>query len=65
MATATEISRPELRELTPGHRVACHWAEEIAQGKIQPHKVTPEEAASSVAAARGADLPDPVINMLS
>jgi peptide/nickel transport system ATP-binding protein len=22
--------RPELREILPGHRVACHWAEEIA-----------------------------------
>jgi len=63
--TRCDTERPELRELAPGHRVACHWAEEIAQGKIQPHKVTPEEAASSIAAAGGGELPDPVINMLS
>ncbi len=25
---------PELRESSPGHRVACHWAEEIAAGRI-------------------------------
>ncbi len=25
---------PELRELSPGHRVACHWAEDIAAGRI-------------------------------
>ena len=25
---------PGLRELSPGHRVACHWAEEIAAGRI-------------------------------
>ncbi|MGH9280589.1 MAG: ABC transporter ATP-binding protein [Acidimicrobiales bacterium] len=25
---------PELRELSPGHRVACHWAEEIAAGRL-------------------------------
>lgn len=25
---------PPLREVTPGHRVACHWAEEIAAGGI-------------------------------
>ena len=25
---------PELRELSPGHRVACHWAEDIAAGRV-------------------------------
>ncbi len=25
---------PQLRELAPGHRVACHWAEDIAAGRI-------------------------------
>ena len=24
-----------------GHRVACHWAEEIERGEIMPHEVTP------------------------
>ena len=28
---------PELRELRPGHVVACHYAEEIEAGRIQPH----------------------------
>jgi len=27
---------PSLRELRTGHKVACHWAEEIASGKIRP-----------------------------
>ena len=26
---------------SPGHRVACHFAEEIASGAIQPHEVEP------------------------
>jgi peptide/nickel transport system ATP-binding protein len=30
---------PPLRELGPGHSVACHWAEEIRAGRIQPHEV--------------------------
>ena len=32
---------PPLRELRPGHHVACHWAEEIHAGQIQPHEVEP------------------------
>jgi peptide/nickel transport system ATP-binding protein len=32
---------PPLRDLAPGHSVACHWAEEIKAGKIQPHEVEP------------------------
>jgi peptide/nickel transport system ATP-binding protein len=27
---------PELREIRPGHVVACHWAEEIAAGELRP-----------------------------
>jgi peptide/nickel transport system ATP-binding protein len=27
---------PELRAMAPGHRVACHWAEDIAAGRISP-----------------------------
>jgi peptide/nickel transport system ATP-binding protein len=27
---------PTLRELSPGHTVACHWAEEIAAGTVRP-----------------------------
>lgn len=29
--------RPELREMFPDRKVACHYAEEILAGKIQPH----------------------------
>jgi peptide/nickel transport system ATP-binding protein len=42
--TRCDGERPELRELRPGHRVACHWAEEIEAGKITPHVVTPKES---------------------
>jgi peptide/nickel transport system ATP-binding protein len=30
---------PPLRELAPGHVVACHWAEDIKAGKIQPREI--------------------------
>ncbi|MDT7666446.1 MAG: peptide/nickel transport system ATP-binding protein [Pseudonocardiales bacterium] len=33
--------RPALRELAPGHRVACHWAEGIAAGEFLRHPVAP------------------------
>ena len=33
--------RPELRLLTTGHEVACHWAEDIKAGKIKPREVEP------------------------
>ena len=29
---------PALRELAPGHTVACHWAEEVGSGAIAPHE---------------------------
>jgi peptide/nickel transport system ATP-binding protein/oligopeptide transport system ATP-binding protein len=32
---------PELRELRPGHRVACHWAEDIEAGRITPKEQVP------------------------
>ena len=40
----TEV--PELRKLGQGHLVACHWAEEIKAGQIQPHEAesAPESA---------------------
>ncbi len=37
-----DTERPALREIRPGHRVACHWAEDIRDGKIRPHEVRPE-----------------------
>jgi peptide/nickel transport system ATP-binding protein len=35
-ATRCDDEVPQLRELAPGHRVACHWAEEIQAGRITP-----------------------------
>ncbi len=32
---------PELRTLASGHLVACHWAEQIKAGELQPHEVEP------------------------
>jgi peptide/nickel transport system ATP-binding protein len=29
---------PPLRKLSDGHLVACHWAEEIKAGRLQPHE---------------------------
>jgi len=42
--TRCDEERPQLRVVevdgvTPGHRVACHWAEEIARGEIEMHEV--------------------------
>ncbi|QQR99982.1 MAG: ATP-binding cassette domain-containing protein [Austwickia sp.] len=39
-----DSERPELRAVAiegvaPGHRVACHYAEQIATGALQPHRV--------------------------
>ncbi|MDQ3875091.1 MAG: dipeptide ABC transporter ATP-binding protein [Actinomycetota bacterium] len=36
---------PPLREISPGHLAACHWAEEIRDGKLRPGRVEPHEAA--------------------
>ncbi len=38
--TLCDTDRPELIERQPGHRVACHYAAEIAAGTLQPHDVT-------------------------
>jgi peptide/nickel transport system ATP-binding protein len=32
---------PALRTLAPGHQVACHWAEDIRDGRITPHERAP------------------------
>jgi peptide/nickel transport system ATP-binding protein len=32
----TEV--PPLRKLSDGHQVACHWAEGIRAGRLQPHE---------------------------
>ncbi len=48
--TRCDDERPRLRVVdVPGvpdtHRVACHWAEEIANGQIRPHHVAPTATA--------------------
>jgi len=45
--TRCDDERPELRVVevagvSPGHRVACHWAEQIAAGELTRHEVTAE-----------------------
>jgi peptide/nickel transport system ATP-binding protein len=43
--------RPGLRVLAgadPGHRVACHWAEDIRSGDLRPHRVEPVATAGEV-----------------
>ena len=40
--TLCKDEEPPLRRLAPNHVVACHWAEDIRAGKIQPREVTPE-----------------------
>jgi peptide/nickel transport system ATP-binding protein len=32
---------PRLRKLASGHEVACHWAEDIREGRLKPHEVEP------------------------
>jgi peptide/nickel transport system ATP-binding protein len=46
--TRCDDERPLLRELRPGHTVACHWAEEIAAGELAP--VIPEGVTDATAA---------------
>ncbi len=41
-AERCDTERPALRELSSGHRVACHFAEDIRDGKITPHAVDVE-----------------------
>ena len=40
--TLCDTDRPVLQEFTAGHRVACHYAAEIASGELTPHAI--EEA---------------------
>ncbi|UUV27779.1 ATP-binding cassette domain-containing protein [Amycolatopsis roodepoortensis] len=37
-----DTDRPQLREIGTGHRVACHYAEDIRDGRIKPHEVKAE-----------------------
>ncbi|KMS92777.1 ABC transporter ATP-binding protein [Prauserella rugosa] len=40
--TRCDTDRPELRDVGDGHRVACHYAEDILARTITPHEVEPE-----------------------
>lgn len=40
--TLCDTDRPALREIGEGHRVACHYAEDIRAGRISPHEVEVE-----------------------
>jgi peptide/nickel transport system ATP-binding protein len=51
--TKCDTERPPLRELQPGHRVACHWAEDIRDGRIKAHDVPVELVHPSAGAAAG------------
>ena len=39
--TKCRDERPELRRIHSGHTVACHWAEAIEAGQLQPHERPP------------------------
>jgi len=65
--TRCDDERPLLRVLdgaAAGHRVACHFAEDIRSGVLQPHRV--EAVASDDVLARGSvpDLPGSVTEIL-
>ncbi len=40
--TRCRVERPTLAETAPGHRVACHFVDEIAAGTLPRHTVAPE-----------------------
>ncbi|MET0133582.1 MAG: oligopeptide/dipeptide ABC transporter ATP-binding protein [Kibdelosporangium sp.] len=50
-----DTERPALRDLAPGHRVACHFAEDIRAGRIRPHEVRPELVEQDSGGARADD----------
>jgi len=45
--TQCDTDRPVLREIGAGHRVACHFAEDIRDGKIARHEVKAELVGAS------------------
>jgi peptide/nickel transport system ATP-binding protein len=44
---------PQLRTLATGHEVACHWAEDIREGRFKPHERAPVLVAPPVVLAPG------------
>jgi peptide/nickel transport system ATP-binding protein len=60
--TRCDEERPQLRVVeidgvTPGHRVACHWAEQIAAGEVQAHEVSAQLVVESGDGPGGSDSP--------
>ena len=55
-----DTERPEMRTLRPGHRVACHYAEDIEAGKLRPKSAdeVAEEQGVYIASTGGLDAAD-------
>jgi peptide/nickel transport system ATP-binding protein len=49
--TLCKDEEPLLRRVASNHVVACHWAEDIRAGKIQPREIKPELVAPAAAPA--------------
>ena len=47
-ATRCHDEVPALRELAPGHRVACHWAEDVRDGRITASASSHDPTASGL-----------------
>jgi peptide/nickel transport system ATP-binding protein len=66
--TRCHDERPQLRVIDgadAGHRVACHWAEDIRSGRLSAHRVEPEAVREDVLAPGAVpDLPGSVTEIL-
>jgi peptide/nickel transport system ATP-binding protein len=65
--TRCDDERPQLRVLAgadAGHRVACHWAEEIRDGRLAPHRVEPDIGTDDVLAERPPEHPGSITEVL-
>jgi peptide/nickel transport system ATP-binding protein len=62
-----DTERPELRVIegsAPGHRVACHYAEQIRSGQLQPHAVEATAADDVLGPGAVPDQPGSVTEIL-
>jgi peptide/nickel transport system ATP-binding protein len=65
--TRCDDERPQLRVLDgadPGHRVACHFAEDIRSGVLQPHRVEAVDSDDVLAGGSVPELPGSVTEIL-